>query len=100
LDISLRTAQRIVAGSISPSSSGSGLMGVDKDGRAQMRTARRAEAGGPILPMRGEDLEEIQEVLRRVARSSYLDIAGLDLQARPGEVILKAQVYEPEEEYE
>ena len=103
LDVSLRTAQRIVAGSISPSSSSaSGLLGVDNDGRAQMRTARarRAEAVGPILRVRGEDLEEIQEVLRRVARSSYLDIAGLDLQARPGEVILKAQVYEPEEEYE
>ncbi len=62
--------------------------------------ARRVGARGPILSVGADHLDEIREVLRRAARSSYLDIAGLDLQARPGEVILKAQVYEPEEEYE
>nr|MDQ5813476.1 hypothetical protein [Actinomycetota bacterium] len=71
-----------------------------RDSRTQMRAVRRVEAGAPILPVRGEDLDEIREVLRRVARSSYLDIAGFDIKTRPGEVILKAQVYEPEEEYE
>jgi Histidine kinase-, DNA gyrase B-, and HSP90-like ATPase len=102
LEISLRTAQRIIAGSISPASpaAGPGIPGVGRDDRTQMRTARRVEAGGPILSVRGEDLDEIREVLRRVAMSSYLDIAGLDIKTRPGEVILKAQVYEPEEEYE
>ena len=102
LDVSLRTAQRVVASSVSPASpaAGPGILGVDRDSRTQMRAARRVEAGAPILPVRGEDLDEIREVLRRVAMSSYLDIAGLEIKTRPGEVILKAQVYEPEEEYE
>ncbi len=98
----MRTAQRVVAGSVSPASPATGpeILGVGRDSRTQMRAARRVEAGAPILPVRGEDLDEIREVLRRVARSSYLDIAGFDIKTRPGEVILKAQVYEPEEEYE
>lgn len=102
LEVSLRTAQRVVAGSVSPASPATGpeILGVGRDSRTQMRAARRVEAGAPILPVRGEDLDEIREVLRRVARSSYLDIAGFDIKTRPGEVILKAQVYEPEEEYE
>jgi hypothetical protein len=102
LEVSLRTAQRVVAGSVSPASPATGpeILGVGRDSRTQMRAVRRVEAGAPILPVRGEDLDEIREVLRRVARSSYLDIAGFDIKTRPGEVILKAQVYEPEEEYE
>jgi hypothetical protein len=47
-----------------------------------------------------EDLAEIQAVLRRAAESSYLDLAGLDVEARPGEVVLRARVYEQEDEYE
>ncbi len=105
LDVSLRTTQRVVAGSISLAPDMGSVAftetpGVDKGSRAHPRAARRVEAGGPILSVRGEDLDEIREVLRRVAMSSYLDIAGLDIKTRPGEVILKAQVYEPEEEYE
>ena len=106
LDVSLRTTQRVLAGSISlAEDAGSAAASIEtpsvgRDGRAYPRAARRVEAGGPILSVRGEDLEEIREVLRRVAMSSYLDIAGLDVKTRPGEVILKAQVYEPEEEYE
>jgi hypothetical protein len=106
LDVSLRTAHRVVAGSISPPARDTGTeasfgsSGLDKDGGARSRAARRVGARGPILSVGADDLDEIREVLRRAARSSYLDIAGLDLQARPGEVILKAQVYEPEEEYE
>jgi hypothetical protein len=47
-----------------------------------------------------EDLDEIRGILRRAARSSYLDLAELDVEARPGEMILKAHIYEPEDEYE
>jgi hypothetical protein len=47
-----------------------------------------------------EDLDEIRGILRRAACSSYLDLAELDVETRPGEVILKAHIYEPEDEYE
>jgi hypothetical protein len=47
-----------------------------------------------------EDLAEIRGVLLRAARLSYLELAGLDVETRPGELTLRARVYEPEEEYE
>jgi hypothetical protein len=61
---------------------------------------RRNEAAGPILSVGAEDLAQIRAVLRRVARSNYLDLAGLRVERRAGEVILRAHVYEPEDEYE
>ena len=106
LEVSLRTAQRVVAGSVSPvgevgSVVNTGAPGGElTDGRVRSRVARRTEAGRPILSVGAEELDEIRNVLQRAARSSYLDLAGLDVEARPGEVVLKAQVYEPEEEYE
>ncbi len=106
LEVSLRTAQRVVAGSISPAREvgsvvNTGVPGGElTDGRARSRVARRTGAGGPILSVGVEELDEIRNVLQRAARSSYLDLAGLDVEARPGEVVLKAQIYEPEEEYE
>jgi hypothetical protein len=106
LEVSLRTAQRLVAGSIPPPARDAGFVrsigtpGAETEGHASRHVSRREGAGGPILSLGAEDLDEIREVLQRAARSSYLEIAGLDVQARPGEVILKAQVYEPEDEYE
>jgi hypothetical protein len=106
LEVSLRTAQRVVAGSISSARELGSVVntgapgGEITDGRARSRVARRAGAGGPILSIGAEELDEIRSILRRAARSSYLDLAGLDVEARPGEVVLKAQIYEPEEEYE
>lgn len=107
LKVSLRTVQRVVAGVIPPAEEvgRSGTMagaagGGHVSGHAQPRPVRRAGSKGPILSVEVEDLGEIQSILQRVARASYLDLAGLDVEARPGEVILKAQIYEPEEEYE
>ena len=104
-EVSLRTAQRVVAGSIPPVREAgfvpsSGTTGADMDGHVRSRVSRRVGAGEPILSLGAEDLEGIREVLRRAARSSYLELAGLDVQAHPGELILKAQVYESEDEYE
>jgi Histidine kinase-, DNA gyrase B-, and HSP90-like ATPase len=106
LEVSLRTAQRVVAGSVSSVGEVGSMVnngapgGRLTDGRVRSRVARRTEAGGPILLVGAEELDEIRNVLERAARSSYLDLAGLDVEARPGEVVLKAQIYEPEEEYE
>jgi hypothetical protein len=72
----------------------------DEDGQTGASVMRRNGLGGPILSVGAEYLTEIRAVLRRAARSSYLDLAGLDVEKRPGEVILRARVYEPEEEYE
>ena len=107
LEVSLRTVQRVVAGEVPTakdiisSSSGGVSGGVVRGGsRVGPREARSESPGGPILSIGNDDLAEIRGVLRRAAAASYLDLAGLDFDARPGEVIIRGRVYEPEEEYE
>jgi Histidine kinase-, DNA gyrase B-, and HSP90-like ATPase len=97
LDVSLRTVQRIANKEVLAAEeiiSGALVMHAGK------RATRRKGPGGPILFVGEEDLAEIQATLRRAARSSYLDLARLDVERRPGEVVLRASIYEPEEEYE
>ncbi|MDP8926516.1 MAG: ATP-binding protein [Actinomycetota bacterium] len=97
LDVSLRTVQRIAKEEVLVAEeviSGALVMHAGK------RAAGRKGPGGPILFVGEEDLAEIQATLRRAARSSYLDLARLDVERRPGEVVLRASIYEPEEEYE
>ncbi len=105
LEVSLRTVQRVLAGGISAAEE------VTVDGASEGRdvaggagekpsVAGRDGPEGPILSVGAEDLAEIRFVLGRAAGSSYLELAGLDVEARPGEVILRARVYEREDEYE
>lgn len=106
LEVSLRTVQRVVAGEIPPAEEvGSGMtseppIGRPAHGRTRSRVAGHFGFGGPILSVGAEDLDEIRGILRRAACSSYLDLAELDVETRPGQVILKAHIYEPEDEYE
>jgi hypothetical protein len=99
LEVSVRTMHRIIAGKIPAAEevlAGRTRATVDGSG-AGSGTAGRER---PILSVGADDLAEIRDVLRRAAGSSYLELEGLDVEARPGEVILRARVYEPEEEYE
>jgi len=102
LEVSLRTVQRVIAGEVPAAndiSSGSG--GVVRGGsRVGSRKERSEGPGGPILSIGNDDLAEIRSVLRRAAAASYLELAGLDFDTRPGEVTIRGRVYEPEEEYE
>lgn len=101
LEVSSRTVQRVLAGEV---------VAAEEVVAAGMERARGGGgrfsgspelAGGPILSVDDEDLAEIRGVLRRAARSRYLDIEGhIEVERRPGEVILRARVYEPEDEYE
>ena len=98
LNVSLRTVQRIANKEVLAAEeviSGALVMHAGKK-----RVAGRKGPGGPILFVGEEDLAEIQATLRRAARSSYLDLARLDVERRPGEIVLRASIYEPEEEYE
>ena len=103
LEVSLRTVQRVVAGEVPAAEEV--VVPAGEDGRVAIERAdvhgtRRSGAEGPILLVGAEDLAQITAVLRRAARSSYLDLAGVDVEKRPGELVLRARVYEPEEEYE
>ena len=102
LDVSLRTAQRVLSGAVIPARGVDGSRRGGGDGGGTRRKLERGNvaAGGPILKLGDRELEEILVVLRRVARASYLDLSGLAAEGRPGEILIKARVYEPEEEYE
>jgi hypothetical protein len=103
LEVSLRTVQRILAGDIpaAPEVTSEVLASTGRRISGAPSTAvKRDKPVGPILSVGNEDLAEIQAVLQRAARSSYLEFAGLYVETRPGEVILRARVYEQEDEYE
>ena len=99
LEVSSRTAQRVLgeeveaAGEVVEGGGGGG-------GRASGHAGGRTGGEGPILSVGEGDLAEIGAVLSRAARASYLELSGLVVEKRPGEIVVKARVYEPEEEYE
>ena len=97
LEMSSRTVQRVLSGEVVAARE---VLSDGVEERERLKSVRRKEAEGPILRVDEEDLAEISAVLRRVARSSYLDLANVELERRPGEVVIRALVYEPEEEYE
>ncbi len=118
----MRTVQRIIAGKVPAADefsaaawtigtsgtthgNGSGVRPRASGGRSEIMPRQPYEPApegdlGPILRVEAEDLAEIRSILRKAAGSSYLELEGLDVEARPGEVILTARIYEPEEEYE
>jgi hypothetical protein len=55
---------------------------------------------GPVLALGEEEKRAVVDILRRAARASYLEVGELRLESRPGEISVKAPVYEPEEDYE
>ncbi len=103
LEVSLRTVHRVLAGRISAADE-VGVSAVYGGGHGEAgrsgSSAGREGAQGPILSLGAEDLARIRTVLARAAGASYLELAELESEARPGEVILRANVYEREDEYE
>jgi hypothetical protein len=103
LEVSLRTVHRVLAGGISAAGEVTTSTIYDGGGGGAGGSApsvRRDGAEGPILSLGDEDLERIRNVLAGAAGASYLELAELEAEARPGEVILRAHVYEREDEYE
>jgi hypothetical protein len=100
LGVSVRTVQRILRGEIPPL----GRVEALDAGRAPGASVRPGSAGvateRPVLRLGEKERAEIAAILERAARAGYLELAELVVEARPGEVLLRARVYEPEEEYE
>jgi hypothetical protein len=97
LEVSSRTARRVWRGEIAPVGAvvGEGLSGVEKRKKPGM-----AMREGPVLALGEEETSRIADILRRAAAASYLELGELELLSRPGEISVRANVYEPEEEYE
>ena len=96
LDLSLRTVQRVLRGDVAP------LRPVSRgrDGGSVSGPRRAVGGGGPVLTLGAEETARIVDILRRAARAGYLEIEDLKLESRPGEISVRARVYEPEEEYD
>ena len=97
LGLSVRTVQRVLRGEIAPLRP----VSAGKEGRKVVRRSREGVGGGgPVLTLGEGEKAEIADILRRAARAGYLELEELKIEARPGEVSLRARVYEPEDEYE
>jgi hypothetical protein len=97
IDVSLRTAQRVWRGEVKPVDAVLPAGG----GGAGKRGSRGAVAeDGPVLALGEQERDAVADILRRAARASYLEVGDLKLESRPGEISVKARVYEPEEDYE
>ncbi|HJQ29576.1 MAG TPA: ATP-binding protein [Rubrobacter sp.] len=97
LGVSTRSVQRILRGEVGPAESISEGDGVD--GRLRRRVAR-AVGEGPVLALGEQETERIADILGRAAGAQYIEVEDLRVESRPGEISLRARVYEPEEEYE
>jgi len=96
LGLSVRTVQRVLRGEVEP------LRQVSAGGGSEVvrRSRGAVGGGGPVLVLGDGEKAEIADILSRAARAGYLEIEDLKIEARPGEISLRARVYEPEEEYE
>lgn len=97
LGVSVRSVQRILRGEVWPvedvsrGERGEGVRGREAVGRRDR---------GPVLELGEEESARIADILRRAARAGYMEVEELRFESRPGEISLRARVYEPEEEYE
>jgi histidine kinase/DNA gyrase B/HSP90-like ATPase len=97
LEVSLRTAQRVWRGQIAPA--GVVVRPERSVTRVEGKTGRPAD-DGPVLALGEKERGGIADILRRAAKASYLELGELELRTRPGEISMRAHVYEPEEAYE
>jgi hypothetical protein len=94
LAVSLRTVQRVWRGEVMPVGEVSpAKVGMEKG-------VRRGSDDGPVLAVGEEEKGAVADILRRAARASYLEIGELQLESRPGEISVRARIYEPEEAFE
>ncbi|HYZ05304.1 MAG TPA: ATP-binding protein [Rubrobacter sp.] len=97
LGVSVRSVQRILRGEVWPVEDVSrGERGEGVRGRGAVGRRDR----GPVLELGEEESARIADILRRAARAGYMEVEELRFESRPGEISLRARVYEPEEEYE
>ena len=97
LGVSVRSVQRILRGEVWPVEE---VSGGERGERLRGRGAVGRRDRGPVLELGEEESARIADILRRAARAGYMEVEELRFESRPGEISLRARVYEPEEEYE
>ena len=98
LGVSVRSVQRILRGEVRPVE---GVSGRERgDGGRGCGGLLGGGMGGLCSSLGRRKVARIADILRRAARAGYLEVEELRFESRPGEISLRARVYEPEEEYE
>jgi Histidine kinase-, DNA gyrase B-, and HSP90-like ATPase len=95
LGVSVRSVQRVLRGEVRPVE---GISGGERRAGGGRAVGRRG--GGPVLELGEEESARIADILRRAALAGFLEVEELRVESRPGEISLRARVYEPEEQYE
>lgn len=98
-ELSRRTVQRVLKGQVAPAEK------VSRKERREESSRRGSEsergfAGGGRLVLDERDLSEIRSVIERAARASYLEVGEIGFGSREGEVTVRAEIYEAEDEYD
>jgi len=97
LGVSVRSIQRLRRGEVRPVEV---ISGGERDAGVGGRRVAGRRDGGPVLELGEEESARIMDILRRAARAGYMEVEGLRFESRPGEISLRARIYEPEEQYE
>lgn len=100
LAVSMRTAQRIRRREVGPVDAIS-IGNRDEDELEEnKRPESRDLSSGARLELGQEEISRIAAILGEAARTRYLEVGKLEFESRPGELVVRSRVYEPEEEYE
>jgi Histidine kinase-, DNA gyrase B-, and HSP90-like ATPase len=97
LGVSVRSVQRILRGEVRPVG---GVSGGERGTGVKGRRAFGGRDGGPVLELGEEESARIADILRRAAQAGYMEVEELRVESRPGEISLRARVYESEEQFE
>jgi hypothetical protein len=97
LGVSMRRVPRILRGEVRRVE---GVSGGERRERVRSRGVVGRRDGGPVLELGEEESARIADILRRAALAGYMEVEELRVESRPGEISLRARVYEPEEQYE
>ena len=104
LGISTRSVQRILRKEVRPVEALEGTSGLGGAGAVRSRgfpgNGADGLLAGPVLELGEKESAWIADILRRAARAGYLEVEDLRFESRPGEISVRARVYEPEDEYE
>lgn len=101
LELSARSVRRVLRGEVRPEVAVSGkdeALGSFAPSMERLGDGRHDV--GPELRLGEEERAGIADILRRAAHAGYLEVEDLRFQSRPGEISIRARVYEPEEEYD
>lgn len=100
VELSRRTIQRVVKGSVSPAEKVREAGRSDEQRGEEGRKREGFTSEGVRLTLSERDLAEIRSVIERAAEESYLEVGELGFESGEGEVMVRARIYEAEEEYD